>query len=113
MRIIKHGSRSFPSTAAKIWNSLPQHLCDISNFGVFKNQINAWGGAPVHVHCVPLVEMFYLLVCLVAKFYAKASYFPVNTYVVGTQKNHLNETVLLSNQNTLINKISFNLFRII
>ena len=44
VRTVKHGSRSFRSTAAKIWNSLPQHLRDISSFGVFKNQINAWSG---------------------------------------------------------------------
>ena len=37
VRTVKHGSRSFRSTAAKIWNSLPQHLHDISGFGVFKN----------------------------------------------------------------------------
>ena len=58
MRTVKHGSRSFRSTAAKIWNSLPQHLRDISNFGVFKNQINAWSGGPVNAHSVLLVEMF-------------------------------------------------------
>ena len=44
VRTVKHGSRSFRSTAAKILNSLPQHLRDISSFGVFKNQINAWSG---------------------------------------------------------------------
>ena len=44
VRTDKHGSRSFRSTAVKIWNSLPQHLRDISSFGVFKNQINAWSG---------------------------------------------------------------------
>ena len=44
VRTVKHGSSSFRSTAAKIWNSLPQHLRDISSFGVFKNQINAWSG---------------------------------------------------------------------
>ena len=38
VRTVKHGSRSFPSTAAKIWISLPQHLCDISSFGVFKTE---------------------------------------------------------------------------
>ena len=58
MRTVKHGSRSFPYTAAKIWNSLLQHLCDISSFGVFKNQTNAWSGSPVHVHSILLVEMF-------------------------------------------------------
>ena len=42
VRTVKHSSRSFPSTTAKIWSSLPQHLRDISSFGVFKNQINVW-----------------------------------------------------------------------
>ena len=69
VRTVKHGSRSSRSTAAKIWNSLPQHLRDISSFGVFKNQINAWSRGSVHVHSVLLVEMFffYMLVCLVLK----------------------------------------------
>ena len=31
------------------------------------------------------------------------SYFSTKTYVVGTQKNHLNETVLLSTQNICLN----------
>ena len=31
----------------------------------------------------------------------KKSYFSTKTYVVGTQKNHLNEMVLLSTQNML------------
>ena len=31
------------------------------------------------------------------------SYFSTKTYVVGTQKNRLNETVLLSTQNTRLN----------
>ena len=44
VRTVKHGSRSFRSTAAKIWNSLPQDLREISTFNVFKNQINAWSG---------------------------------------------------------------------
>ena len=30
-------------------------------------------------------------------------YFSTKTYVVGTQKNRLNETILLSNQNTCLN----------
>ena len=33
----------------------------------------------------------------------KNSYFSTKTYVVGTQKNRLNETVLLSTQNTCLN----------
>ena len=31
------------------------------------------------------------------------SYFSTKTYVVGTQRNRLNETVLLSTQNTCLN----------
>ena len=31
------------------------------------------------------------------------SYFSTKTYVVGTQKNHLDETVLLNTQNTCLN----------
>ena len=56
-------------------------------------------GAGGPVHSVQLVEMFYLLVCVIAKFYTKSSDFPVNTYVMGTKKT-LNETVLLGSQNT-------------
>ena len=33
----------------------------------------------------------------------KFSYFSTKTYVVGTQKNRLNETVLLSTQNICLN----------
>ena len=58
VRTVKHGSRSFRSTAAKIWNSLPQHLRDISSFGVFKNQINACSGWSCSCSCGLLVEMF-------------------------------------------------------
>ena len=36
--------------------------------------------------------------------YKDKGYFSAKTYVVGTQKNHLNETVLLSNQNTCLNR---------
>ena len=42
-------------------------------------------GGPVH--SVLLVDMFYPLVCVIAKFYTKFSYFPVNTYIMGTKKN--------------------------
>ena len=44
VRTVKGGSSSFRSAAAKIWNSLPQQLRDISSFGVFKNQLNTWSG---------------------------------------------------------------------
>ena len=35
----------------------------------------------------------------------KYSYFSAKTYVVGTQKNRLNETVLLSTQNIIMLKL--------
>ena len=38
--------------------------------------------------------------CLTENYF---SYFPIKTYVVGIQKNRLNETVLLSTQNTCFN----------
>ena len=31
------------------------------------------------------------------------SYFSIKTYVVGTQKNHLTETIVLSTQNICVN----------
>ena len=37
-----------------------------------------------------------LKLCVTEKWF---SYFPIKTYVVGAQKNRLNETVLLSPQN--------------
>ena len=40
---------------------------------------------------------------LVLSYQASWSYFSTKTYVVGTQKNRLNETVLLSTQNTCLN----------
>ena len=56
VRTVKHGSRSFHSTAAKIWNSLPQDLREISTFNVFKNQIMHGAEGPVHVLSVPIVK---------------------------------------------------------
>jgi len=44
VKTTKYGVRSFRSTAAKIWNCLPQHMRDISDFNAFKNQVNAWSG---------------------------------------------------------------------
>ena len=37
---------------------------------------------------------------LVLSYQASRSYFSTKAYVVGTQKNHLNETVLFEYQNT-------------
>ena len=100
MRTVKHGSRSFRSIAAKIWNSLPQHLRDISSFSVFKNQINAWGGGPVHVHFVSMVEMFLPVSLFSYKLLILIFFFSGENICCVYQKNRLNETVLLSSQNT-------------
>ena len=71
VRTVKHNSTcwSICSTAAKVWNSLPQDLRDIRSFGIFKNQINAWsrgggGGGLVHVHSDLLIDIY------LCKFYA-------------------------------------------
>ena len=47
------------------------------------------------------VMIYFILRPLVMSAYQKKkiSYFSAKTYIVGTQKNHLNETVLLSTQN--------------
>ena len=44
VKTARYGTRSFRSTAAKIWNSLPQHVRDVTSFNVFKKQMNAWSG---------------------------------------------------------------------
>ena len=66
LKTVKHGSRSFRSTAAKIRNSLPKHLRDISSFGVFKNQMHG-AGVLFKLILFCWLECFYLLVHLVAK----------------------------------------------
>ena len=63
MRTVSCGSRSFHSTVATVWNSLPQHFRDITSFNVLKNQINAWSvrgrgeGGAVHVHSVQILNL--------------------------------------------------------
>ena len=44
VRTSRYGTRSFRSTAAKMWNNLPQHFRDITSYNVFKNQVNSWSG---------------------------------------------------------------------
>ena len=36
--------KPFRSTAAKMWNNLPQHFREITSYNVFKNQVNSWSG---------------------------------------------------------------------
>ena len=44
VRTTRFGSSSFCSSAAKLWNSLPQHFREVLNFNHFKSLINAWNG---------------------------------------------------------------------
>jgi hypothetical protein len=44
VKTTNYGSRSFRSSAPKLWNSLPQHFRDEANFSHFKSLINAWDG---------------------------------------------------------------------
>ena len=44
VRTTTYGSRSFRASAPKLWNSLPQHFRDETNFNHFKSLINAWDG---------------------------------------------------------------------
>ena len=44
VRTNRYGTMSFRSTAAKMWNNLPQHFREITSYNVFKNQVNSWSG---------------------------------------------------------------------
>ena len=44
VRTSSYGVRSFRSTAAKIWNSLPQKFQDITSTEQFRSQIGTWSG---------------------------------------------------------------------
>ena len=78
VRTSRNGTRSFRSTAAKMWNNLPQHFRDITSYNVFKNQVNSWSGeACVCVRFVQtfkfclfmLVLCFMLYACFMLHFY--------------------------------------------
>ena len=56
VRTVRDGTRSFRSTTAKLWNSLPQYFRDTTSFNFFKIQINAWCVEPVHVRSVQIVD---------------------------------------------------------
>ena len=64
MRTSRYGTRSFRSTAAKMWNSLPKQFRDITNHNVFKSQINVWSGGLVHDLFVQILKP----VCFMLKF---------------------------------------------
>ena len=52
VRTSKYGVRSFRSTAAKMWNSLPQQFREINTAEQFRSQINTWiggGGGGAHM----------------------------------------------------------------
>ena len=44
VRTYRYGTRSFRSTAAKMWNNLPQDSREITSYNVFKKQVNSWSG---------------------------------------------------------------------
>ena len=44
VRTSKYGVRSFRSTAAKMWNSLPQQFREINTVEQFRSQISTWSG---------------------------------------------------------------------
>jgi hypothetical protein len=44
VRTTSYGLHSFRSSAPKLWNTLPQHFRDETNFNHFKSMINAWNG---------------------------------------------------------------------
>ena len=48
--------------------------------------------------------------CVIENYYF---YFSTNTYVVGTQKNRLNEMVLLSTQNTCMGPVVLQISRLV
>ncbi len=44
VRTTSYVLHSFRSSAPKLWNTLPQHFRDETNFNHFKSMINAWNG---------------------------------------------------------------------
>ena len=69
---------------------------------------------PLCVFCCQILQVFFVSFLQISHDYAglqirvcigkkKFLYFSFKTYVVGTEKNRLNETVLLSTQNTCLN----------
>ena len=44
-RTTRYGINSFRYTAAKIWNTLPNHFRQISSFNTFKSMLGYWNGS--------------------------------------------------------------------
>ena len=62
VRTNRYGTRSFRSTATKMWNNLPQHFREITSYNVFKNLVNSWSGeACVFVLFRRLILLVYCL----------------------------------------------------
>ena len=62
VRTSKYGVRSFPSTAAKMWNSMPQQFREINTVEQFRSQISTWSGRSAHAHSVLTVKFYIDLV---------------------------------------------------
>ena len=50
LRTSSYGVRSFRSTAAKIWNSLPQKFQEITSTEQFRSRIGTWSGGGGGLH---------------------------------------------------------------
>ena len=66
VRTSSYGVRSFRSTAAKIWNSLPQKFPDITSTEQFRSQIGTWsggggGGGVGGLHMLVLLKLLMLM----------------------------------------------------
>ena len=68
VRTSTYGVRSYRSTAAKIWNSLPQKFREITSAEQFRSQIGTWSGGGGGLHMLVLLKllmlMFYIFVAL-------------------------------------------------
>ena len=69
--------RSFRSTAAKIWNSLPQKFREITSKEQFRSQIGTWsggGGLPMLVLLKLLMLIFYFVLLLMLNLQFNSSF---------------------------------------
>ena len=64
VRTTRFGSSSFRSSAAKLWNSLPQHFREVYNFNHFKSLINALNGGDCVCFFVVHLSLLHALICL-------------------------------------------------
>ena len=63
VRTSSYGVRSFRSTAAKIWNSLPQKFREITSTEQFRSQIGTWSGRSAHARSAQTVNAYVLFFC--------------------------------------------------